>query len=298
MNNTLNSCQLCGNPGCKLVYKGKIRGGKFGIWTQDNYSVLKCSNCNGSFLLEDAFDNYSSEEYRRDYNASSDIESYYASHDSEQISRVEKIGIDLLRNKIVLDYGCGGGAFLDCIKGVAKKTIGIEPFIGYHNQLKKNGHEVFSDFSHVPNNHGNEVDIVVSYGVIEHVKDPIGYLRNCFSILKVGGYLFIETDNANDILLIHKKNVFQEFFFRTVHKWYFCEDSLKSCLEQAGFNTNNILKGFRHTLDLSNFLIWLRDGVPSGKGKIKISDNMLEYSWKNYLETCGMADLLSYKIQK
>ena len=44
-----------------------------------------------------------------------------------------------------MDFGCGGGSFLDSIKGIAKKTIAVEPFVGYHESLKLRGHEVYSD---------------------------------------------------------------------------------------------------------------------------------------------------------
>jgi predicted RNA methylase len=41
-------------------------------------------------------------------------------------------------NKIVADFGAGGGSFLDAIQEFAKKTIAIEPTRHWHKEIKKN----------------------------------------------------------------------------------------------------------------------------------------------------------------
>ena len=88
-------------------------------------------------------------------------------------------------------------------------------------------------------------------------------------LLKNGGELYIETDNINDFLMGIELDEFKQFFYRTAHYWYFDDSSLKKSLEIVGFK--NIKVGFRHGYDLSNTLLWLRDRIPTGIGKIKIA---------------------------
>jgi len=76
------------------------------------------------------------------------------------------------RDKIVLDYGCGGGAFLDLVSGLSEKTLGIEPFSGYHESLIGRDHEVFSNIESAQLKYKNQVDSIVSFGVLEHVENP------------------------------------------------------------------------------------------------------------------------------
>ena len=192
---------------------------------------------------------------------------YIKVHDKEQTPIISSIGIENFRNKVVVDYGCGGGSFLDLVKGVASKTIGVEPFKGYHNSLSSRGHEVYSSIKKINSQRFGSIDIIVSFGVIEHTKNPVEYLKGAYKLLKKGGKIYIETDNVNDFLMKMKIIEFERFFYRTAHYWYFDDMTLKRSLEIAGFKNINV--GFRHGYDLSNALLWLRDRKPSGNSKIK-----------------------------
>ena len=86
---------------------------------------------------------YESSDYREAYNGSSDSDHYMQMHDQEQNSRLANIGIESFRNKIVLDYGCGGGSFLDAVKGVSKKLLGLNHLRDFI-QVCLVGHEVYA----------------------------------------------------------------------------------------------------------------------------------------------------------
>ena len=92
---------------------------------------------------------------------------------------MEKI---LLKNKVVLDSGCGGGDFLDLVKKISKKTIGIEPSKHFHPSIKKKGHLVFSSSEEIIEKF--KADVIISFGVIEHTENPIEYLSLLNKILK------------------------------------------------------------------------------------------------------------------
>jgi len=239
---------------------------------------------------------YQSDEYRNAYNETSNSSDYIKMHDNEQPPRLDKIGADFFRDKTVLDYGCGGGAFLDLVSGLSGKTLGIEPFSGYHESLIGRGHKIFPDIETAQSEYKDQVDSVVSFGVLEHVENPQQYLKDAYGLLKKGGKMYLETDNFHDILIKLNITSFYEFFYRTAHLWYFEDKTLKQMTEQAGFSDIKI--SFRHNFDMSNVMLWLRDNKPTGNGKLDFLSNGVDQNWIEFVESSGLADLVCIEMTK
>ncbi|GAA0366714.1 hypothetical protein GCM10009092_33830 [Bowmanella denitrificans] len=281
-----------------MHYQGVIRDGDFGRWTQAEQQVVRCDGC-GLVRLSDnpnSPDYYQSEEYRQAYNGSAVHQDYIRMHDGEQPPRLEHVGIGHFRDKQVLDFGAGGGAFLDHIKGVAKQTYAIEPFIGYHQALSARGHQVFSDAHIAKGQVAEQIDTLVSFGVIEHVDDPLQFLCDAYDLLRPGGKMFLETDNLNDVLLQLGIPAFEPFFYRTAHLWYFDQASLVRLAQKAGFA--DIKVSFRHNFDLSNALMWARDGKPTGNAKLPLLDERINSAWQDFVIGAGLADLICVQMVK
>jgi len=279
-----------------IIYDGQVRSGLFGKKTSEKFKIISCSECGLKRLYPFAKINYESSEYRNDYNGSSSSENYIQMHDHEQNPRLSNIGIENFRDKVVLDYGCGGGSFLDLVKGVSKRTIGIEPFMGFHSSLIERGHDVFSSVEEALSKYNGEIDVIISFGVIEHTEHPVEYLTNALNLLKVGGSIFLETDNHDDFLMNVGIPEFKEFFYRTVHYWYFDESSLTKLFGCVGFT--DIKAGFRHGYDLSNAMMWMKERKPTGLNMIPSVSKNCNQTWVNHLEQTGQAELLFYKAIK
>lgn len=294
----MTKCGLCGSNDFSIEYDGPIRDGDFGKETETSHKVVKCSSCGLVRLLENSLSiqHYQSNAYREAYNSTSNPDDYIMMHDSEQPPRINKIGISNFRDKVVLDYGCGGGAFLDQIMGVAKCTYGIEPFVGYHASLSDRGHEIFADSESALSSYKNKIDTIVSFGVLEHVEDPLSYLSTAYELLVDGGKMYLETDNLDDILMKLGINEFQRFFYRTAHLWYFDSETLNKIVKKSGFSDMSIY--FRHNFDLSNMIMWLRDRVPTGIGKSDFFDKRLNNIWEGFIESAGFSDLVCIEITK
>ncbi len=293
-----NICVLCGSLDSKVVYDGIIRKGQPGQETDKKHKVVECSECKVVRLDELVCDleYYMSDVYREEYNDDITADGYLNVHDIEQSPRINRIGLDQFRGKVVLDYGCGGGAFLDAIKGVAAKTIGVEPFSGFHASLKERGHTIYSTAGDAIKELEGKIDVVVSFGVIEHTENPLKYLEEGKKLLATDGDFFMETDNLNDVLMHMGMPEFERFFYRTAHQWYFSADTLENLGVKAGLKI--VHTGFRQNFDLSNAMLWMRDKKATGCGKLNIFDEQLKSAWISSIEAAGMADLIYMVFRK
>ena len=289
------TCIGCNGTDFESIYMGTLRAGSPGKNTKEKHNVIKCVGCELAKLEVFPSVDYDSSSYRESYNDTSLVEDYMEMHDHEQSRRLFKIGLDKFRGKVVLDYGTGGGAFLDAVKGVAKKTIAIEPFTGYHPSLKKRGHEVFT-YAEEAHNYIGKIDVVTSFGVIEHVNDPLVMLKHIHQFLNNTGLSYIETDNLNDVLTQFNMGEFEEFYYRTAHYWYFNSSALSNLCSQAGFT--DVQQGFLHNYNLSNTLHWLKDKQPRGDIDFDFISPMCDEAWKKSLELSGMAELLFFELRK
>ncbi|MDC0319031.1 class I SAM-dependent methyltransferase [Verrucomicrobia bacterium] len=298
MKNSKLKCNLCGKNKYTLVYEGVIRSGVYGRVTDKIHRVIKCYSCGLIRLESNPLDDdyYNSSAYRLNYNGSTSVDQYINDHDMEQPPRIADIGVEAFRNKIVLDFGCGGGSFLDMVSGVSKKTVGIEPYSKYHSSLRKRGHQVYSSSLEALNELNQKVDTIVSFGVIEHVEKPVSYLKDAFNLLTNDGTMYLETDNHDDILLELEIPNIESFYYRDVHLWYFDSTTIQKTANTSGFS--NVTVTYRHNYDLSNSFMWAMQGKPTGCGKIRLFNKALDSAWISFIEKNGYADLVCAKMRK
>ena len=140
----------------------------------------------------------------------------------------------------VVEIGCGQGAFLSHLLPRLDRTprtaIGFDP--AYRGpEVGPSGErffrEVFGDTSFAFEGPA----LVISRHVIEHVPDPVGFLRDIRAALRADdpAWLFVETPCLEWIL---KNNVVQDFFYE--HCNYWTASSLARAVSVAGFTTTNV----------------------------------------------------------
>ena len=247
---------------------------------------------------ERAFDNF--DEHAVGYRDTHDKVVEMSGADSDYFSEYKIVELlkfeeaDMTIN--ILDFGCGGGSFLDAVKGVSEHTVAVEPFKGYHSSLLQREHEVFSSSEEALNKYRKKIDIIVSFGVIEHVKDPNQFLQEAYELLVEGGELILETDNKDDFLMNMDLPEFKMFYYRTAHYWYFNEKSLKNLCINSNFR--NIEMNYRHGYDLSNVFHWLLDKKPTGLAKTTGISSYSNEAWRLFLEESGQAELLHVTATK
>ena len=287
------TCKICGNEVFRLVYDGPIRLGRFGDISDKSYKLYRCQECQTISLpktFEDITEYYEGDSYRNDVNGSASVENYYRQHDKEQIRNLSLLGTGIFRNKVVTDIGCGAGSFLDSIRGYALNTVAIEPSKNFQGVLSRKQHVSFPYTADALKYLRSEVDIAVSFSVIEHIEEPISFLSEIKALLKPGGRLFLSTPNSEDSLLEAIPQEYGSFFYRKVHLWYFNAHALSYLLKKVGFNEIKI--SFHQRFGLGNFVRWIRDKSPQGDCKMDFISPTVDLIWKSELEQIGRADYL------
>jgi tRNA (mo5U34)-methyltransferase len=107
-----------------------------------------------------------------------------------------------LKDRLVLDVGCGNGYHCWRMKGAgARLVVGIDPYMIYVMQflaLKKiigeqDVHVLPLGIEDLPNDESLKFDTVFSMGVLYHRRSPLDHLLELRSYLRDGGELVLET---------------------------------------------------------------------------------------------------------
>lgn len=102
----------------------------------------------------------------------------------------------------VLDIGCGNGFFLKKIKDRGcKDYYGLEPSRKAANFLPKGISKKRIIINTFNSGHFQKdyFDLVCSFQVIDHILNPNQFIKDCFKILKPGGYCFLINHDAKSL---------------------------------------------------------------------------------------------------
>lgn len=185
---------------------------------------------------------------------------------SDRIRRVDQIrelavsGNDPI---VILDVGCGDGSMIREFEKSGFVSYGLDPDLEAGPvDLRSKIVSSFQEIAFLPEEAAIP-DIITAYHVIEHIYDPVPFLRQLFSALPSGGQVVIETPNANDGLLTRFAcSAFEAFTYWTHHPNLYSESSLAGVLELAGFEAVQVCGAQRY--GLANHLFWLSKGQPGG----------------------------------
>lgn len=113
--------------------------------------------------------------------------------------RVERLAALCAEKRItvdrLIDVGAGYGIFLDEWRRVAPATHGlaIEPSASLAEACRQKGFPVVEDIVENVAGHDNSADLIVCFEVLEHVYDPLSFVRTLMRLARPGGYVFVST---------------------------------------------------------------------------------------------------------
>ena len=191
----------------------------------------------------------------------------------------------------ILEFGCSSGFMLEHFKELGKNCFGIEPSGVFYDFLK-NKFNVFRDIETLKTNHPTQkYDLILHFFVLEHVSDPINFLKEQINMLKPGGRVIFEIPNVADPLYsVFDVPSFERFYWSVAHPWYFSEKSLEFVLSAVPAKFRVLLD---QRYDLSNHITWALTGQPGGNGKYtKMLGEELEKNYKEGLKKVRKCDTL------
>lgn len=153
----------------------------------------------------------------------------------------------------LLDVGTGFGFFLSEMKKRGWDVTGVE----ISNKAMDYARDVLGLTIHpgplekasFPDNH---FDVVTGFYVIEHLPNPIGFLRECYRILKPGGLLLLRYPHTTPIKnLLHFFGIKNRLYDLPAHLSDFSPKMIQRCLEGIGFRRcRHLIGGYTLPSDL------------------------------------------------
>ena len=284
-------CYLCGSNS-STQKEGRVRD-------NSKLKILECCVCGLVYL--DSNDHIKDEFYEQSNmhksNLNQDrllkIEEWLKLTELDDQRRFEMIKNTLV-NKSVLDFGCGAGGFLRKSQRIASKVFGIE----LEERVRKYWESeitIFKDVNSLKNKFDlkeNSIDVITSFHVLEHLKDPMNILLELKEIVKQDGIIIIEVPNSNDALLtMYESKKFQEFSYWSQHLYLFNSGTIKLLAKKAGLKLISLKHIQRYPL--SNHLFWLSKGKPGGHQKWEFLDSVeLSNAYENALSKIGLTDTI------
>ncbi|MGE5373164.1 MAG: class I SAM-dependent methyltransferase [Solirubrobacterales bacterium] len=267
---------------------------KQGIRFGPDIEVRRCSGCGLVHLWplasSDELDRYYSGEYREEYQEPR-VEERFISDLGEARERVQRLLPMLGQEDRILEIGSGSGAFLESIRPYVMVTEGVEPDQPSCQWIQDTlGLKAYSHLDMVSAERGR-YDWIFMYHVLEHLRDPVAFLKQLTPLLKPGGRLLVEVPNVEDALVsLYAVPAYLDFYYQKVHLYYFSTRTLTDTLERAGFKAT--IQGVQR-YDLSNHIQWMRTGAPGGQAFFdKVFSHVLNAAYAESLILGGLSDTI------
>jgi SAM-dependent methyltransferase len=295
MNKNFILCRVCGSNKYHLI-SSEVSG-------DPDSSVYQCQDCSLVYLYpimteeeEKAFYEQEFEKYMEGRSGPGwkSPQAHFMSYQHEGERRLPLVRPYLSSEDYLLEIGSSTGYFLDDLAGYVNAVVGVEPSKAYREfALNRGIHtvELLSDLE------DTKFDVIAIYYVLEHLRDPVGYLTDLKSRLNPGGRILIEVPNAEDIL-VSRYDIpnFGPFYWQKVHYYIFSKDTLADVVNRAGLEME-VFPEQRY--DLSNHMVWMMEGRPGGMGKYdSIFSDELEISYSGALKRHWVCDTIFAIITK
>ena len=204
----------------------------------------------------------------------------------------------LMPGKRVLEIGCSSGFMLLPLKEKGYYVVGVEPSKGFTGFLKERGIPAYESLAKISRMQKKTAfDLVLHFFVLEHVRDPVVFLKDALECVVKGGHMVFEVPNRNDPLLtIYNIEAFHKFYWSVAHNYYFNRPSLEYLVKQVAENFE-IINEQRY--DLSNHITWALTGKPGGQGKYSAYFTPeLEAEYRQSMVKTGYCDTLFCRVKK
>ena len=279
----MKSCYLCGHEEFDTL-PGKVRD-------KPELGIRKCRAC--GLVCLDSFDHiqpgYYSSAYTEQNHPDQSWQHFLNESRRDDARRATQL-LPLVTNRRYLDVGCGGGGVLLELREHCASAAGVEPQVFWRKHLQSAGVTMHAELDELD---PRSQDVISLFHVLEHVPDPIPFLRAIRDKLDHNGALVIEVPNADDALLgLYRCKPFSEFTYWSPHLFLYNPSTLRKLLVKAGISGEIAIVQYQR-YPLSNHLMWLARGKPGGHQVWSFLDSPeLDAAYTARLAALGCCDTL------
>lgn len=222
---------LCGDTGGYLIAKRDRYALNVNTWLCRKCGLMRTS----PQLTNESLKKFYEDDYRAIYVGDEKASDEFF---KEQVFRGASVfsfiksNIDFKSTLKVFDIGCGAGGILVPFRDAGFTTFGCDLGRKYLEFGKAQGlalvhGEAASLTEHAP------ADLVLLNHVLEHIKDPLGFLKSIRGLLSDYGYLYIEVPGILNVHNAYKGDLLM--FLQNAHLYHFTLGTLIPLLSEAGF---------------------------------------------------------------
>lgn len=186
---------------------------------------------------------------------------------------------DVTTKQRLLEIGSSYGLFLKHFRNTAWETHGVEPSVAPAELSRQEwglsniNNCVFAEIEYSP----ATFDIICSFHVIEHLKDPLSMLQKARSLLKPGGRLFLVTPNLAQI----KANISEYYFlYYGLHLMFFTPATIECALRRCGFKIISIEQEIDRTAESGSMIIEAEPAPPNTDNRPEEIQHAILYAGK------------------
>jgi 2-polyprenyl-3-methyl-5-hydroxy-6-metoxy-1,4-benzoquinol methylase len=234
---------ICGQN--KIVKRFAFRG----------YQVYVCENCGIQFLDPQPSDDELSRIYSTDYFLGGDnprdrelvmrMKRSTASLYLDQFLKETKPDKSELNSHSLLEIGCGMGDFLIEANSKGFKVSGLEvsDYLVHLTNQRLGSMCVEKGTIETSSFQAGSFDIIAFFDVIEHVRNPLLFMKKVSELLKVYGKVFIVTPSLDSGSARLLQKHWMEY--KVEHLFYFNQKSLRLLFEKTGFHNIKFIPNYK-----------------------------------------------------
>jgi len=273
------SQESTGNVSAKLEYPacpvcGSDRR-EFPFRLHDPYSVVRCSTCGFYYLYPRVIEGAMQEAYRQpsyyEGGACGYADTSYTAQESSLRATFKRLLHNLADRRLtgdtLLEVGCGYGYLLDEARAYFDRRVGTEFSLDGAEIARATGAEVFvGGIEQISAE--RKFDTVLAVQVIEHVYQPLAFVKQLINHTLPGGHIIIATPDIGGVL---RKAMGRHWpsFKVPEHVGYFDFRTLSRLMEKAGLSDVRQLP-YPHAFPLGLITAKFGLNIPSAFGRLKI----------------------------
>lgn len=282
-------CHLCNSEAIESV-QGRVRD-------RPEVAIRRCTECGLVFLdsFSHVHDSFYEADYTEENHSTLDWQAFLNGCLQDDERRYNQLRSTLI-NRTYLDVGCGAGGVLLKARGVSKNVTGVEPQSRWRDLLLGAGINTVPSLRDVAD---AGYDVISLFHVLEHIPEPVPFLKELLSKCSKGGRIFIEVPNADDALLsLYRNKAFMEYTYWSPHLFLYSQHTLARLLEKAGVARERFTITQFQRFPLANHLMWLAEGLPGGHSAWSFLDSPgLNEAYSASLARLGRCDTVCAWIE-